>query len=303
MNEILNNPTEETRNKADALKEIMYGNYAHNFTELPTGDYHTQPWHPANYNDYQICLEMSHEASGLAIGKYNNYENMIIEGANYTIEDFQAQDENGINKYYKVITLDSFPTRISFADGNFITKVIHMCNTSNITTMYSMFDRCDALTELDVSSFDTSKVTNMNSMFARCTSLTTIKGLNNFDTSNVTTMNWLFDDCYALIALDCSGWDLSKVTDMTVVFSSCHSLVSVDLSNWNVPNVTRMGGGMFSDCYALTYLDLSNWDISNVTNMGGFFTYCDSLTLDNIIMTGCPEDTINKIKHEYDIKW
>lgn len=35
MNEILNNPTEDTRNKVDALKELMYGNYTHDFTEIP----------------------------------------------------------------------------------------------------------------------------------------------------------------------------------------------------------------------------------------------------------------------------
>ena len=34
-----------------------------------------------------------------------------------------------------------------------------------------MFDNCQSLTSLDVSSFDTSKVTDVNSMFYKCSSL------------------------------------------------------------------------------------------------------------------------------------
>ena len=39
-----------------------------------------------------------------------------------------------------------------------------------------MFDNCDRLTTLDLSSFDTSAVTNMDFMFYNCNNLTTIIG-------------------------------------------------------------------------------------------------------------------------------
>ena len=301
MYEIINGPTDETKIKLDTLKEIMYKDYTHDFNEIPTGDYHTQPWHPANYNDYQICIELSQGTSDLIVGKYStlgNFNSMTIEGANYTVENFQVQDENGIKKYYKVVSLDSFPTRISFDGGTFIKKVIHMCNTSNITTMQAMFFQCFELTELDVSNFDTSKVTDISNMFTRCKVLTTIKGLNNFNTSNVTNVSWLFQDCSALTTLNCSGWDLSKITYMQDMFKNCSSLIELDINNWNVSNVTRILD-MFSGCSSLMYLNIDNCDMSNVMNTAGMFYNCIALTLDNIIMTNCSESTITKITDAY----
>jgi surface protein len=57
---------------------------------------------------------------------------------------------------------------------------------------------------------------------------------------------------------------------------------------------------MFYNCDSLTSLNISNWNTSNVTNMASMFDGCSSLTFDNIIMTGCSEETINKIKTQYD---
>lgn len=60
-------------------------------------------------------------------------------------------------------------------------------DTSNVTSMYQMFENCNKLTTLDLSSFDTSKVTSMGYMFHGCTNLKEIN-LSSFDTSNVTAM-------------------------------------------------------------------------------------------------------------------
>ena len=61
--------------------------------------------------------------------------------------------------------------------------------------MAYMFNDCSGLASLDVSGFDTSNVTSMDSMFTYCQSLTTIPML---DTSKVTSMGSMFDDCYSL---------------------------------------------------------------------------------------------------------
>lgn len=47
-------------------------------------------------------------------------------------------------------------------------------NTSEVTNMNSMFNGCNAITSLDVNTFDVSKVTNATSMFRGCSNLTTI---------------------------------------------------------------------------------------------------------------------------------
>ena len=148
-------------------------------------------------------------------------------------------------------------------------------DTSKVTTMNGMFERCSSLTSLNLSNFDTSKVTSMSSMFSECTSLTSLD-LSNFDTSNVTDMSYLFSECSSLTSLNLSNFDTSKVTTMDGVFYRCSSLTSFDLSNFDTSNVTDMGC-MFYECTSLTSLDLSSFDTSNVTDMSGMFNYCSVL--------------------------
>ena len=175
-------------------------------------------------------------------------------------------------------------------------------DTSNVTDMSSMFEKCSSLTSLDVSNFDTSNVTNMQSMFSSCSSLTTLDvskwdtgnvtnmgylfayckkidklNVNNFDTSNVTNMQNMFSSCSSLTTLDVSNFDTSNVTNMQNMFYSCSSLTVLDVSKWDTSNVTDMSW-MFRNCSSLTTLDVSNWDTSDVTNADSMFYGCSSLT-------------------------
>ena len=140
-------------------------------------------------------------------------------------------------------------------------------NTSNVTSMYTMFHTCSSLTSLDVSGFDTSKVINMESMF---------------------------DSCMSLTSLDVSGFDTSKVTNMNGMFSNCSSIASLDLSNFNTSNVTNMRN-MFYGCSNLAELDLSGWNMSKVTDMGNMFKGCSAPSKE-IRMVGCNKETVDKIK-------
>ena len=45
-------------------------------------------------------------------------------------------------------------------------------DTSNVNSMVDMFNGCSELTELDISNFDMSKVGYLNRMFERCPNLT-----------------------------------------------------------------------------------------------------------------------------------
>lgn len=56
-----------------------------------------------------------------------------------------------------------------------------------------MFDTCESLTNLNLSSFDTSKVTDMNRMFFNCSKLITIKGV--LDLSSCTDVDDMFCNC------------------------------------------------------------------------------------------------------------
>lgn len=191
-------------------------------------------------------------------------------------------------------------------------------NTSNVTSMNSMFNMCSGLTSLDVGSFDTSKVTNMTYMFNSCSNLKSLD-VSSFDTSNVTNMSIMFNGCRGITSLDVSNFDTSNVTDMSFMFKGCNSLTSLTLSNFNTSKVTNMSNmfngcegltslvlsnfvtsnvtnmnGMFDGCSGLTSLDLSGWDMSNVTHTDSMFAGCTSL--ETIKMVGCTPETRTKIE-------
>lgn len=185
---------------------------------------------------------------------------------------------------------------------DFVSLDLSGLDTSNVTSMYSMFYYCQSLKKLDVSGFDTSKVTNMGRMFKGCDNLTELN-VSGFDTSNVTDMSEMFSYCYDLATLDVSGFNTSKVTDMGEMFGNCKSLTTLDVSGFDTSKVVDMSGmfylctrlrtldvsgfdtssattttAMFCCCYELTELDVSNFDTSNVTAMGNMFAGCSVLT-------------------------
>ena len=147
-------------------------------------------------------------------------------------------------------------------------------NTSNVTSMFRMFDDCSGLTSLDVSNFNTSNVTIMQYMFWRCSGLTSLD-VSNFNTSNVVSMSHMFGGCSGLTSLDVSNFN--TMPNMTSLFDDCSGLTSLDVSNFNTENVTYMSG-MFSGCSGLTTLDVSHFNTSNVTLMRSMFSGCSNLT-------------------------
>ena len=150
-------------------------------------------------------------------------------------------------------------------------------NTSNVTDMYAMFDQTGVIEQLNVSNFDTSKVTNMSYMFF---SLPRVRELDltNFDTRNVTNMYGMFDDMTDVTKIKFSAkFDTGNVTNMGRMFSRTSSIQQLDLSHFNTGNVTAMND-MFSLMTSLTQINFgANFDTSNVTDMTGMFYQSTSL--------------------------
>ena len=149
-------------------------------------------------------------------------------------------------------------------------------NTSNVTDMRYLFESCYSLKNLDLSSFDTANVKDMNTMFYLCSSLTNLN-LNNFDTKNVENMSNMFFSCFNLTSLNINSFNTSKVTDFSGMFSGCESLTQLDVSHFNTSSVTNMNG-MFSSCSNLTKIDVSHFNTDKVTNMFQMFFGDNSLT-------------------------
>ena len=149
-------------------------------------------------------------------------------------------------------------------------------NTAKVTDMSSMFEFCESLTSLDVSSFNTAKVTDMYRMFNFCARLTSLD-LSSFNTANVTNMRNMFSNCDWFTSLDVSSFNTAKVTDMSYMFMCCRWLTSLDLSSFNTAKVTDMSS-MFEFCESLTSLGVSSFSTANVTSMNHMFSNCQSLT-------------------------
>lgn len=156
-------------------------------------------------------------------------------------------------------------------------------NTSEVTSMRSMFEGCVGLTSLDVSSLDMSSVQDIGCMFKGCSNVTSIN-LSGVNTSNVTDMEYLFAGCSKLQSLDLSSLDTRRVTRMNHLFEGCRSLNALDVSKFNTSSVTDMEA-MFAGCYLQGYyvntglqeLDVNAFDMTNVTNTKEMFLNCGGL--------------------------
>ena len=180
--------------------------------------------------------------------------------------------KNPFGDFNKVVFDKSFasikPTCLSlwFSECSNLSTIegLENLNTSAVTDMSSMFNKCSKLTKLDLSNFDTHNVTDISSMFRECSSLTTID-LSSFDTQNVTKMGQLFYNCSSLTSIDLSSFDTHNVTDMSSMFMECSSLTTLNLSAFDTHKVTKMIQ-MFKRCNNLTTIFVGDyWDASQVT--------------------------------------
>ena len=150
-------------------------------------------------------------------------------------------------------------------------------NTSNVTDMYAMFDQTGVIEQLNVSNFDTSNVTDMKWMFFGLNKLKKLN-LTNFDTSRVTNMYGMFDAMTDVSEIKFgTNFNTRNVTNMGRMFSRTSSIQQLDLSHFNTGNVTAMND-MFSLMTSLTQINFgANFDTSNVTDMTGMFYQSTSL--------------------------
>ena len=162
-------------------------------------------------------------------------------------------------------------------------------NTSEVTTMNTMFYMMNSLKSIDVSGFNTSKVADMNAMFD-LTGVIEQLDVSNFDTSNVTDMRWMFFGLNKLKKLNLTNFDTNKVTNMYGMFDAMTDVSEIKFgTNFNTRNVTNMGR-MFSRTSSIQQLDLSHFNTGNVTAMNDMFSLMTSLTQINF---GANFDTSN----------
>ena len=116
---------------------------------------------------------------------------------------------------------------------------------------------------------DTSKVTSMSQMFQDCDSLTNLD-LSSFKGESVTSTEYMFSSCDSLISVDMSNFIGEKVATASAMFYNCSNLTSVDLGNFSAARLNN-SEYMFSILRNLTTLNLSRADFSNVISKRNMF--------------------------------
>ena len=184
---------------------------------------------------------------------------------------------------YKAIFDESFrnakvkTTARWFYGFDSMTDIVNLeyLNTSEVIDMAQMFQGCNSLRSLDLSSFNTSNVKQMTYMFARCERLQKLD-VSGFKTSKVEDMYGMFMYCH-VDTLDLRGWDTSNVKDMSFMFLVCDCLEVIYCNDkWSC----NKSENMFDGCERLTnysyYEEIyTSKDCYNVdfANPNRYFTY------------------------------
>lgn len=158
---------------------------------------------------------------------------------------------------------------MSFSDlGNLKTiKGLELVDTSDVTSMSSMFSGCGSLTSLNLSNFNTNKVTSIVSMFASCQNLTDLN-VENFNIEKVTSMAFIFSGCNKLINLDLSGWNMKSVTNIAFAFASCYSLSDDSLNS--ILKMCSTAEALSQDKRKLSNFSLSNSQIAKCLTLSNW---------------------------------
>lgn len=193
-------------------------------------------------------------------------------------------------------------------------------NTKKLNDLSGMFIGCASLTSIDLSGWDVENVRNMQYLFCRCYNLKELN-LSGWNPRNLESITHLFSECTSLENIDLSGWNMEKMETIAYMFSSCSNLKTVNLSNWKTPKLSSVIF-LFNGCKNLTSANLSGWDVSRLTSIHpAMFQECESLetlnlsgwNLDNatidlrtfsdcknlktVIMIGCSDKTVNKVRN------
>lgn len=148
-------------------------------------------------------------------------------------------------------------------------------DTSGVTTIDNMFNKCSALTSIDLSNMDLSACKNMQMLFSECTRVTTITLPSTFR-SDIATFYYFFNKCTYLTTVNLSALGSVSTKDFTNMFYMCVNLPEADLSNLvYTGNQTLTLTNMFYGCSSLQKIAITFGGFASASSM---FYGCSALT-------------------------
>ena len=155
---------------------------------------------------------------------------------------------------------------------------IENIDTTEATSMASMFRACNALASLDVSRFDTSKVSGMQYMFLSCSSLKELD-ISSFSSAALTTVESMFQGCSSITSIYASAqFDLSRLSSgKSSTFYNCTNKLKGDNgTTWSSQKVSGNYGkiddgtespGYFSRVYLTLTIDASDFAAKRIASV------------------------------------
>ena len=138
------------------------------------------------------------------------------------------------NTNYDLNTGTIAPSWIAENAAN-VTKVVfeEAFSKARPTSCYYWFRGMKSLSDIEgLDYLNTSKVTRMDSMFERCELITSLD-LKTFDVRNVRNIGSMFGYTYSLQSLDVSNWQFENTVNVSYAFVAT-ALETLDVSSWNV---------------------------------------------------------------------
>ena len=280
---ILNGSMLKRTNVAVLNSKIVPSNNVINISPRFAGYYSTNS--VLQINNLGLADKIGLTASNLPVGvSVLNLDGTYTSDANATVNDIL----NGKTAYVNGVKVTGNYTGggyilqdgMRFGGSNRVFNNGVGWDTSNVTTMASLFSGCALLPYVDVSNWDTSNVVYMDKVFVSCQALNNLD-ISNWNTSNVKSMSNTFYGCSRVTKLDVSNWDTGNLLETVGMFYSCSNLDTIDVSNWNTSKIGTTSN-MFDFCVKLNNITVNTWNVANIQNMNRMFNSCRSLTEINL---------------------
>ena len=235
-----------------------------------------------NGSPFENCENITLNMIGLDSDIVACFEMLIGYADVRIITDAVFNDGSGILKgfdadyYQSNITVNNQTVRLSdhiITGGGDNPTLISIDINANYDPLYQL----GGLNTLNgIANFpDTSNLTSLNSMFANSNIINFPKGLFN-DVSNVTNVENMFN--YSAVKyIDMADLNFINLTSTYHMFYGCDDLKEINLSGWTTPSLNNISG-MFYGCQNLNKIDLSGWDVPSLTATTQMFSGCDNLT-------------------------
>ena len=163
-------------------------------------------------------------------------------------------------------------------------------------SMESMYEKCSLITTDGVSFPDTTNVTSMSSIFKNCKSLTEIT-IDNID--KVVDADYILSGCSALTKVSLPGiGPESLIQNFQYAFSSCAKLTEIEIGGSTLPKELRNMSHTFDGCAKLPTLPPLP-DFTYDADLSFCCAHCDALT-DSSMYTEIPYRVININSMYYD---